>query len=208
MSGFLFSVQHQARLGWLKTRTSFTLAMYRLYYLMMQEPMHLTRIILGMSSLTWAAVLFAEPDIFTDGRTTYLVMRAIMGENAWGVLFLICGSMCLISVLFNIRNKYTLLFDALLTCVVWTASTLACLAAWWPHTTIGWWSQLLSYSPPVAISGEFWLTLAAWWHFVRQATDRRILCRRSCLSTTCPYKTTGIAGRGSCEFNRHSDCDS
>lgn len=208
MPSFLFTVKHRARLGWLQTRMSFTLAMCRLQYIMMQEPMHLTRILLGMSSLTWAAVLFAEPDIFTEGRTTYTVMHAIMGEDAWGILFLICGSVCLVSVLFNIRNKYTLLFDALLTCVVWTASTLACLAAWWPHTIIGWWSQLLAYPPPVAMSGELWLTLAAWWHFVRQATDRRVLCRQPCLSTTCPYQTTGVNGREGCEFNRYSNCDS
>lgn len=183
-----------------------TLVLCRLRYILLEENMHLTRLILGFSSLTWALCLFFAQPIFVESRPTYAVMHATMDEYAWGVLFLVSGIVCLISVLFNIRNKYTILFDALLTCMVWTASTLACLAAWWPHTTIGWWSQLLTYSPPVAISGEVWLTLAAWWHFVRQATDRRVSCRKVCMSDTCPYQSLGIDGMG-CEFSRHSGTD-
>lgn len=171
------------------------LAMCRLRYMLLEENMHMVRLLLGVSSITWAFGLFLEAHIFTDFRPTYYVMRAMMGENTWGVLFLVSGVMCLVSLLFGVRNKYTVLFDALLMCVVWTASTLACLAAWWPHNITGWWSQLVAYSPPVAISGEVWLTLAAWWHFVRQATDRRIYCRLDCTSADCPYRSLGTEGR-------------
>lgn len=190
---------------WLHLR--YAEAKKHLYHILFIQSMHLTRLLIGISSLTWAFCLYADTKIFVTGRQAYDVMHAIMEENSWAILFALSGVVCLFSVIFNIRNKYTLVFDALLNCLLWTASTLAILAAFWPHETIGLWSQLMEYPPPVAIAGEFWLTIASWWNFVRQTTDRRVCCRCIC-EAPCPYVSTGIKGRDNAIPSRSSDSHS
>lgn len=185
-------VYSKVSLVWLGVQLSY--AKKHLYYTIFKQSMHFTRILIGLSSLTWAVCLFDDTPIFTTDRQAYVVMHAIMGEDAWAVLFALSGVVCLFSVIFNIRNKYTVVFDALLNCVLWTASTLSILAAFWPHEVMGLWVQFREYPPPVAIAGEFWLTVACWWHFVRQTTDRRVCCRCVC-EAPCPYAAIGVEGR-------------
>lgn len=172
------------RARFLKARVAVHLGAHRIAYILAEDKMHFVRLILALSSLTWAAVLY-NSDLFNQGLITYRVMSSIMSAEWWAFWFMLSGIACLSSVALNLRNRFTLLCDALLTCLLWTSSTLACLAAWWPHETTGWFSQMLAYQAPVSMAGELWLTVAAWWHFVRQATDRRVWCRGRCPS--CPY---------------------
>lgn len=143
----------------------------RIWSILSRDKMQMTRLIIGASSITWGLILTGPSDLFTDKRTTYLVMRAMMSEHVWGYLFLVSGTVGLAAVLFGLRNRVTIVFDALLGAALWTASTLACFAAHWPSNDAGWLAQWVSYPAPAAMSGELWLSIAAWWHFVRHVTD-------------------------------------
>ena len=129
------------------------------------------RLLIAVSSLTWAVLLLEPSKLFATSRTTYSIMRVMFAEDVWGILFLISGLVSLYAILFGVRNRVTLVFDALLGAVLWSTSTLACFAAHWPLNIQGWWNQLVAYPAPAAMSGEFWLSVAAWWHLVRHVTD-------------------------------------
>ena len=135
-------------------------------------PMCTTRFLLGLSSLTWAGVLFTTCHLFT-GRTTYDIMAAIANENVWGTLFAVHGIVALFTLILDIRNKISLYFDGLLGCVVWTAATAACFAAHWPSAD-SWFTALTLYKPPAAMSADIWVATAAWWHLIKHwAEDER-----------------------------------
>lgn len=144
----------------------------RVWSILSRDKMQMTRLIIAASSLTWGIILSSPSLLFTDKRTTYLVMRAMMSEELWGALFTISGLVSLVAVVFDLRNRVTIVFDALLGAALWTASTLAGFSAHWPgHVEGGWVAQWAAYPAPAAMSGEFWLSLAAWWHFIRHVTD-------------------------------------
>lgn len=143
----------------------------RLCGILCKDRMQMTRLIIAVSSITWGVGLLEPVILFTPARTTYSVMAAIMPENAWGMLFMISGVAGLWSLLLGNRNKTSLVLDSLLGALLWSSSTLACFAAHWPHNIVGWFNQLAAYPAPVAMSGEVWLSVAAWWHFVRHVAD-------------------------------------
>lgn len=151
----------------------------RLRSILCHDRMMMTRMLIGVSGLTWGFLLLDPAILFTDKRTTYLVMRAIASENAWGYAFLISGAVSLWAVLFDVRNRATILLDAVLGCILWTTSTLACFAAHWPHAVVGGWlEQFRAYAMPAAMSGELWLSIAAWWHCIRHLSEREVIVDR------------------------------
>ena len=143
----------------------------RMWSILSRDKMQMTRLIIAASSMTWGLILLSPSVLFTDKRATYLVMRAMMSEELWGALFTISGIVSFAAVLFDMRNRITIVFDALLGAALWTASTLACFSAHWPSQIEGWYAQWLAYPAPAAMSGELWLAVAAWWHFIRHVTD-------------------------------------
>lgn len=93
--------------------------------------MRVSRLGLIVGSTLWAFQLFLPVDIFPTtaqiaegkGRQTYMLMATIAPENIWAILFLLhacCASYTLFS---GIRDRYTLMFDGVLGCLLWTGST-------------------------------------------------------------------------------------
>ena len=132
--------------------------------MLLDSRMHTTRFLLALSSLTWAFLLLLPGDLF-QGRPTYAIMNAIAPENVWGILFAIHGVVALHTLINDTRNTVTLCFDGFLGCIIWTASTAACFYAYWPHDDSL--RALIAYRPPAALSGEFWLSAASWWHLIK-----------------------------------------
>ncbi len=164
---------------------------YRLVDILFYRPIPMVRLILALSSITWALLLFQPSVVFSEDRTTYLVMRAIMPEDAWASCFMASGITGVVSVLFGVRNRVTLLLDAFLGALLWTTAILSCFVAHWPLQIEGWVNQAYAYPAPVALSGDIWLSVASWWNLLRQATDIRH-CDRRC--TGCPL--VECKGRG------------
>jgi hypothetical protein len=125
-----------------------------------------TRLLLALSSFTWAAFLLLPGTLFAPGRQTYVIMGAIANENVWGILFMLHGGIALYTLLTETRNSVTLALDGFLGCILWTSSTTACFAAHWPNGAT-WLTSLYAYNPPAAMSGELWVAIASWWHLIR-----------------------------------------
>lgn len=112
-----------------------------------------TRILLAIAEVTWAVMLWWPGDTF--GRPTYAHMSHVMGEDAWGLVFMLSA---ITQVTIIARGH--------------CARTYACLFAGWNAAL--WFYIVMSmlksvYPPPAAISGEFALMLAAGWVWVRPA---------------------------------------
>lgn len=151
---------------------------------LLDSRMTTTRLILALSSLTWAILLLLPGDLFT-GRQTYAVMVQIASENVWGLLFLIHGVYAFYTVSGNATNRVTLCLDGFLGCILWTASTAACFAAHWPHLPT-FWESLQAYRPPAAMSGEFWISIASWIHLIKHwAEEEREQNEFSACRTRC-----------------------
>jgi len=113
--------------------------------------LHGVRVILGFSELIWSLTLLWAGETF--GRPTYTVMAHVMGEEAWGLVFLV-SSITQFSIVYkaDYHSKFATYF----------AGWNLCL---WLYVVI---SMYLSVSPPpAAISGEAGLVLAAGWVWIR-----------------------------------------
>lgn len=137
----------------------------RLRKALLDSPMHTTRMLLALSSLTWAFMLLLPGALFQN-RPTYAIMNALADENVWGLLFALHGVVALYTLMNGTRNKITLCFDGFLGCMVWTASTAACFAAHWPVAP-SFLEALSSYRPPAAMSADIWMAFAAWCHLIK-----------------------------------------
>lgn len=118
-----------------------------------------TRFSLAIGAILWAIFLFWPGNLFTPARTTYHLMAEIMSENAWATLFLIQGIVAFVTLFGEIRNRWTLVFDASLGCALWTSSTIACFLSHY--------HGLSTYQPPAAMSYEVLGMVSSWWHLVR-----------------------------------------
>ena len=132
----------------------------RLKYIIWNSDLEATHFSLAVGSLLWALLLLYPGDLFTQGRTTYLVMAQIAPEEVWGMLFLLQGVVMLVTLLWGYKTRITYLTDAVLGCVLWTASTAACFIS---HYVYG----SGEYQPPAAMSYEIVAALASWWCLVR-----------------------------------------
>lgn len=112
---------------------------------------HATRGTLGVAELVWAITLFWPGETFS--RPTYEVMRSVMPEEGWGLVFLVTAVVQFGQVL---RRRYH-------------GRSAVVFAAW---SSVLWWFTVLSmyasvYPPPAGISGELALSLAASWVLVK-----------------------------------------
>lgn len=131
------------------------------------------RLLISLSSLTWAYMLLDFSYLFRKTPPLYFVMGYMGSEQGWALLFLFSGFFGVVTNLFEVRTKLVLCLDAFFGALVWSFSTLACFAAFWPllyHT--GFFGQLSLYVPPAALAGSIWITLFSWWGFIRRATEQ------------------------------------
>ena len=135
--------------------------------ILFESPLSITRFWLCMGSLTWAFLLALPGDLFIPSRTTYTLMARIAPEMAWAMAFFVHGVWAFYTLRTGTRNHVSLTMDAFLGCVLWTSSTALCFAAHWPGGDQPFFDKLLIYPMPAAMSGEFWMSVAAWWHLVR-----------------------------------------
>lgn len=148
----------------------------RLVSIIVAESTVALRLMLSMCSILWGLSLWT-PGMFASFPATYQVMSALMPQHVWSTLFLFTGLISLFSLLLEVRTKFTIGAGALLTAIMWTASTLSCLATWWPVHITGFISQALAYRVPAVLSGDIGLMVASWVVFVRHASDRRVTIR-------------------------------
>lgn len=131
-----------------------------------------TRLLIALSSLTWAGLLFLPVDIFA--RKTYELMSKAGPEWLWGVLFMIHGIAAVWALNHEnetpLKAKIRFVFDASLGMILWTSSTLLCFASHWP-TQGDWIAQILNYPPPAAMSGELWVAIYSWIYFIFCGSD-------------------------------------
>lgn len=131
----------------------------RIGYLIWYSDLEMTRFGLALGALLWALLLFWPGTLFAPERTTYSLMSAIASEELWGVAFMVQGVTMLYSLLWGYKSRVSFVLDALLGCVLWTASTAACFIA---HYT-----SSHSYQPPAAMAYEVVGSLMSWWVMVR-----------------------------------------
>lgn len=136
----------------------------KLAHILLNSQLNVTRLLLALSSLTWAVLLLLPGEVF-QGRQTYAIMHMIADESIWGILFAVHGAVALYTLCNGTRNSVTLCFDGFLGCILWTSSTAACFAAHWP--ALPFLEALIAYRPPAAMSGEIWIAIASWWHLVK-----------------------------------------
>lgn len=136
-----------------------------------------TRLLIALSSLTWAFLLSLGDDVFA--RKTYELMAAVAPQWLWCLMFAVHGLSAIHGIVCEECNstfcskwgsKLDFVFDSFLGMVLWTSSTLLCFAAHWPSTGT-WLEQLLNYPPPAAMSGELWVAVYSWVYFIFAGAD-------------------------------------
>lgn len=146
--------------GWTPRRN----VLRRLKFIMWNADLEATRLGLAMGSLLWAFFLFWPGELFSPGRATYAVMGEIAPELCWASAFLLQGLVMMYSLLWGYRSRLAFVADAVLGCVLWTASTAACFLAHF--------HSLATYQPPAAMSYEIVAACASWWCLVRYSLDK------------------------------------
>lgn len=157
-------------------KLQFFLAIERLRLIMCEEGNGAIRLLIALGSLTWFVLLIDPTMLFNNSPVKYSVMRAIAAEETWAIGFAISGFIGLMTVLLGIKSRTVLITDALLASILWTTSTIACFAAHWPAYPISFLGQLMAYAPPAAMSGELWLSVAAWWCLIRRIIEVKLDC--------------------------------
>lgn len=131
---------------------------------LLMSPLVTTRLLIALSSLTWALLLFYPGELFTVSRKTYSIMAMIAPEEVWGMLFAVHGVAAFWALNKCLDRRLTMILDASLGCLLWTTSTAACFAAHWT-------GNFFTYTPPAAMSGEVWIAVFSWWYLIRHWAD-------------------------------------
>lgn len=71
----------------------------------------------------------------------------------------------LYSLLWGYKARWSFVLDALLGCILWTGSTLACFLAHY--------KSIYTYQPPAAMSYEVIAAVFSWWHLVRYTYPKK-----------------------------------
>lgn len=146
---------------------------------LLESQMKNTRLLIALSSITWA-ILLAWPGTLFE-RPTYHFMSMIASENVWAMLFLLHGWFSLIALKSKTLNRLTLIFDAWFGCILWTVSTAACFTSHWPFDMqVAFIDKLAIYDPPAAMSGELWVSIFSWWYVIRHWAGEKCEPNRPC----------------------------
>lgn len=129
-----------------------------------------TRLTLAFAEFLWAVMLFWPGSTFD--RPTYHYMSHVMSETAWGFVFLISCLLQAYIALYNHQNRD------------WAKVFANWNAALWVFV-VG--AAMLSVSPPpAAMAGEFALTLAAVWIWIKPLILDRATIKFN-EDRRCPY---------------------
>lgn len=115
------------------------------------------RFMLATGSLLWGAMLLWPGDTFT--RPMFSVVRQVMPEIFWAVLFLISGAAGMYSLFYGNVKRSLVWFDSLLGCFLWSSITIGMFMS---AFTIG-----NNATPPAAIAPSVIMALASWWILIR-----------------------------------------
>lgn len=137
----------------------------RILHIMWQSDLEATRFGLALGSILWAVFLFWPGELFTPERVTYKIMAEIAPEGCWAAAFLLQGLVMMYSLLWGYRSKLAFVVDALLGCVLWTASTAACFLAHY--------HSIATYQPPAAMAYELVGSIGSWWCLVRYSVVKK-----------------------------------
>lgn len=137
----------------------------RIAHILWRSDLEATRFNLAIGSILWAVFLFWPGDLFTPTRTTYLIMGEIAPEQCWAMAFLLQGLVMMYSLLWGYKSSIYFVADALLGCVLWTASTAACFMSHY--------QSLATYQPPAAMAYELVGAIASWWVLVRYSLENK-----------------------------------
>jgi len=122
------------------------------------------RFFVSMANFVFGLMFFLQEMQTYISPTHYFILHIIPGE-LWGGLFILAASMNMFSLIMAIRNYWTLVFDCILSSVVWTSYTTATMLAY---------KQL--YVPniiPIDILSSVLITLLVWWCMIRCLADRK-----------------------------------
>jgi hypothetical protein len=133
---------------------------------LLDSPMRSARLLIALSSLSWAVSLFLPGDAFSYSKNTYVIMSMIAPDYIWGILFFIHSIASLITLNLNLRNRCTLALDAVLGCVLWTAATTSFFVGHWP-SNMTFLDALMVFNPPPMICISMWMALFSWWYLIR-----------------------------------------
>ena len=110
-----------------------------------------SRVTLALAEFFWAIMLLWVGDTFD--RPTYHHMASVMGENHWGLVFLVSAYIQLSIVMFDQLHSFFARIFAFWNMVLWVFTVI---------------SMVLSiYPPPAAIGGEIALACSAVWIWIR-----------------------------------------
>lgn len=138
----------------------------RLAYLFWRSDMEMTRFGLALGAVVVGLLLLWPGQLFTEGRTTYLLMGKIMPEVCWGSLFVVQGVVMIYSLLYGYRSKIFFVVDALMGCVLWSSMVLLCFMSHFIYSSG-------EYQPPAAMGYDLVGTFMSFWHLVRYSLERK-----------------------------------
>lgn len=119
--------------------------------LIFDQDLSQTRIILGMSEFFWAFACWYPGDTFD--RPIYSTLKGIAPEGVWGLIFFVSALLQVSVVAFSWHTRsYGRLF-AFANFMLWTFVIVSIFTSTTP--------------PPVAVSGELALIIAAFWSWAR-----------------------------------------
>lgn len=145
----------------------------RLSTILFHDRVDIVRVGLIIGSLSWAGLLILPSDSFCSitpngqhGTSPFYGITAVTVEHILGVMFLLQALVASYSLLTKTRSAFTLLFDGVLGCTLWTGCTAVGLSAYWPiHITII--DAIVVYTPPAAFSGTVIMAIYSWWCMIR-----------------------------------------
>lgn len=128
----------------------------RIIWVTLEANMDALRLVLALSALMWACLLYLPGDTFS--RPTYTIMSKLASENEWATAFMAQGAVMLWSLMRGTANKWLFILDAGLGCVLWTTSCVAMMFSVFPV--------------PAAISAEIISAMASWWVMSRYPGEK------------------------------------
>ena len=128
----------------------------KLYHLFNESDLIATRFMLALSSLLWGILLLWPGDTFD--RSAFSVVKYVMPEEYWGLLYLITGLSALYSLFHGNVKKCLIFTDGLLGSFIWSSMAVGMFLGSLKSDV----SSVPAGTAPIII-----FALAAWWILIR-----------------------------------------
>ena len=148
-----------------------------------------SRFFVILSSVFMGIMLISQHDTI-QYNPSYILLINIAPSSVWGLLFLLQAVTASSSLILTFKNMYTLIFDGLLGCILWTSSTTA-YVLWYFHTFPG-------HIFPIEIIGNIMISLMVWWCMIRCWASRHTFHQISVVE----LKDERCASESHCEHKR------